>query len=151
MGKNIKMRVYNRNPLTRNPLQWDKHPGIKPYICFYSIEDNDKSNSGDSSLVRAKIDKASTDTKHNTRKLNLLDIVFFVHQGPMVVYMRYDMTVSIFEHLVITTRKGIDQMWVLIGKVLKVPSFTKFRNGVITWKEISREEAKDQWGLGRIE
>ena len=62
--------------------------------------------------------------------------------------MLQKMTVSVFEHLGITTWRGIDQVWMYVEKVLKGTALTKFRNSVLTCKELVRNEYGDQWGLG---
>ena len=36
-----------------------------------------------------------------------------------------------------------------IGQVLKGPVLTKFKNAVIDYTDIERDEAEDQWGLGK--
>ena len=71
-------------------------------------------------MIHVKIYKASMATKQNTKKLDFVMIKSFGHQGPKVVRVLREMAVSVFEHLDITTWKGIDQMWMFFGKVLKV-------------------------------
>ena len=78
-------------------------------------------------------------------------IKYFDHQGPKVVRVLCETTVSIFEHFVINTWKGIYQMWIDFGLVLKGLARTKPRKSMLTCKEIARYEAGYQWGLGEPE
>ena len=61
------------------------------------------------------------------------------------------MTVSIFEHLGITTWKDIYQRWMFIENVLKGQDLTKFRNAMLAFKELFRSENGYHWGLGKPE
>ena len=90
MAKIIKTRVSNPNPLTGKPFTGDKCPWTKPAICFYKVEDGDKSDSGYDAVIHLKIDKASTDTKKNINKLTLPVIKYFDHQGPKIIRMLCD-------------------------------------------------------------
>ena len=45
-----------------------------------------------------------------------------------------EMTISFFEHLVTTTCKGIDKMWIFVEQILKVPYLTKSKNSVLAYK-----------------
>ena len=40
------MIVYEPKPLTGKPPPGDKWPRINPYIWFYDVEDDDKSDKG---------------------------------------------------------------------------------------------------------
>ena len=78
-------------------------------------------------------------------------IKYFDHQGPKVILVLLDMTVSVFEYLEINTWKCIDKRWMFIEKFLNGPYFTKFRNAMLAFKELVRNKAGDQWGLGKLE
>ena len=121
---------------------------MDPDICFYKVEDNDKSDSGDDVVIHVKNDKYSTDTNQNINNLNLLVIKYFDHQIPKIVSVLRRIMVRLFEHLGITTWKGIYQRWVFVDNYLKETSLIKFRNFVLSCKEIARDEAIYQWGLG---
>ena len=75
----------------------------------------------------------------------------FDRQGPRVVRMLHEIMVIVFDHLGITTWRGIDQRWLNVEKVLKIKSLTKSRNDVIYWKELIRDKDRDHWGLGEPE
>ena len=57
------------------------------------------------------------------------------------------MEVIIFEHLGITTEKGIYQRWIHFEQVLKGPDLIQIRNDVISCKDIERYESGEQWGI----
>ena len=61
------------------------------------------------------------------------------------------MSVSVFEHLGVTTCKVIDQRWVFIEKVLKMPILTNISTSVIACKYIARDKYGYHWGLGKPE
>ena len=46
-------------------------------------------------------------TKKNTKNMTFLLMKYFDHQGPKVVFVLREMTVSVFEHLGKTNWKGI--------------------------------------------
>ena len=90
-------------------------------------------------------------TKKNTKKLTSPVIKYFYHQGPKVVRVLRKMMFSYFDHLGITTCKFIDQGCMFIDQVLKGLDRNKYRNAVLTWKELVRNESGDHWGLGKPE
>ena len=112
--KTIKIRVSNNNTFTGKYFTGDKHPGLDPDFRFYEVEYDDKYDSGNESVINIKIDKSLTTTKKNTKNITSPVIKYFYHQGPKVIHMLRDMTVSVFEHFGITTWKGIYQRWVFI-------------------------------------
>ena len=57
------------------------------------------------------------------------------------------MNVGIFEHLGITSRKGIDKRFIYFDQVLRGKSLIKFRKSMLYCKNISKEEAGDKWNL----
>ena len=59
---------------------------------------------------------------------------YFDHKGPKIISVLCDMTVDIFEHLGLKSRKGIDKMWMYFEKVLRGLELTKFRNTIISCK-----------------
>ena len=71
------MRVSNTNPLMGKPFPGEKHNGIKTAIKFYKVEDDNKSDSGDKSVIHFKIYKASMANKKNTKKLTYPVIKYF--------------------------------------------------------------------------
>ena len=50
------------------------------------------------------------------------------------------MAFSIFEHLEITTWKDMYQRWMFIEQFLKGTYLTKFRNSMLTFKELVRKK-----------
>ena len=121
---------------------------MDPDICFYKVEDNDKSDSGDDVVIHVKNDKYSTDTNQNINNLNLLVIKYFDHQIPKIVSVLRRIMVRLFEHLGITTWKGIDQRWMFVEEFYNGTALIKFSNVVLSCKEIERDEAGYQWGRG---
>ena len=87
MDKTINMRVSNTDQLTGKPLPGYKILGIDPYICFYKVKDNNKSDSGYEAIIHVKIDQAITATDKNTKNMNLPVIQSLDHQGPRFVRM----------------------------------------------------------------
>ena len=59
------------------------------------------------------------------------------------------MRVVVFQYLVITGYKGIDQRQMYIEYVINERSLTKFRNAVIAYKELVRGKYGDQLGIGK--
>ena len=133
------MIVSNTKPLTGDHLPGDKYTGLDPAILFYEVEDDDNYDSGNEAVIHVKIDKSLRDTKQNTKKWTFPVIKYFDHQGPKVIRVLREITVIVFEHLEITTWKGIDQRWMFIDQVLKGTDLTKFRNSMLTFKEIARK------------
>ena len=144
MSKTIKNRVSNPKPLTGKPDTGDNCPWPEPAICFYKMEDDDKSDSGDDAVIHVKIDKSSTDTKQNVNNLTFPVIKYFDHQGYKIVRVLRKMMVSVFEHLRITTWKGTEQRWMFVENFLKVPALIEFRKVVLSCKNIARDEARYQ-------
>ena len=140
------MRVPNPNHFIRKTFPGDKLPGIDPDIFFYEVEYNDKSDNGDDAailIIHIKIYKASTDTNQKNQKLIFSVIKYVGHQGPKVIRMLQNMTVSVFENLSITTWKVIDQKFIFTDQILNGPSLTKFSNDVLSFKYITRDESGD--------
>ena len=108
MAKTTKTRVSNPKNFIGETYTGDKCTGIKPAICFYELEDDDKYDSEYESVIHVKIDKASKATKQTTKKMNFPVIKYPYHQVSKVIRMLHNMTVSILEHLGITTWKGIE-------------------------------------------
>ena len=121
-------------PLTGKTFPGYKRNGLDPAICFYKVEDGDNSDSGYSAVIHVKIDKASTDTKKNNNNTTFSVIKSFGNQGPKFFCVLREMAVIIFEHLDITTWKGIDQRWMFIEQVLQGTALTKLSNAVIICK-----------------
>ena len=113
------MWLSNTKPFTRKPLPGDKRPCIKTDILFYKVEDYDKSNSGDKSVIHVKIDKAPTATMQNTKKVAFPVIIYVDHQIPKAIHVLREIMISIFDHLGITTYKIIDQRWNSFVRFLK--------------------------------
>ena len=113
------MIVSNPKPLTGNHLSGDKHTGTGSAIFFYKLENGDNSDSGNKAIIWVKNYKALTGTKQNTKKRTFPVIKYFDYQGPKVIWVLREMTVSVFEHLGITTWKGIYQRWMFIEQVIK--------------------------------
>ena len=147
-GKIIKTRVSNPKPLTRKPFTRDKCPWLEKAIFFYKVEDDDNSDSGDDAVIHVKIDKASTDTKQKINNLTFPAIKYFDHQGPKIVCVICRIMVRLFEHLGMTTWKGIDQRWMFVEEFYNGTALIKFSNVVLSCKEIARDEAGYQWGRG---
>ena len=59
------------------------------------------------------------------------------------------MRVVVFQYLVITGYKGIDQRQMYIEYVINGRALTKFRNSVIAYKELVRGKYGDQLGIGK--
>ena len=78
-------------------------------------------------------------------------IKYFDYQGPKVIWVLREMTVSVFEHLGITTWKGIYQRWMFIEQVIKGPDLTKFRKAMLAFKGLVRSESGYQWGIDKPE
>ena len=57
--------------------------------------------------------------------------------------------VRVFEHLGITTWRGIYQRWMYVEQVLKGSALTKFRVSVLACEELVRDESGYQWGIGK--
>ena len=151
MEKTTKTRVSNFKPFIGEPSPGDQRPGIKPSIHFYGVEENDNYDSGEKAIIHVKIDIFSTATKQNTKNLNFPVIKYSCFQGPKVIRVLREMMVGIFEHLGVTTWKSIYHRWICFEKVLKGPALKKIRKDVLTCKKISRDEAEDQWDLGKPE
>ena len=86
--------------------------------------------------------------KQNINMLTFPVIKYFDNQGPKIFRVLRKMMVSLFEHLGITTWKVIDQSWMFVEKFQKVPALIKSSNVVLSWKDMARDEAGYQWGLG---
>ena len=141
------MIVSNTKPLTGDHLPGDKYTGIDPAILLYEVEDDDNYDSGNEAVIHVKIDKSLTATKQNTKKLTFTAIKYFYRQGTKFVRVLRENTVSIFEHLGITSWIGIDQRWMLFEKVMNGTALNKFWNTVIAYKQLVRDEDGEQWGL----
>ena len=151
MEKPTKMGFSKNKPLTRNPLPGDKHTGLDPAILFYEVEHNDKFDSGDESLIRVKIVKALPAIKKNTKKMTFQEIKYFYHQGPKIIRVLRQITLSVIEQLGSTNWKGTDQLWGFFEQVLKGPDLTKYRNSVLAYKELVRKESGNQWSVAKPE
>ena len=89
--------------LTGKPFTGDKCTWPEPAICFYDVEDYDKSDSVDDAIIDVKIHKVSLTNNQNTNNLACPVIKSFDYKGRKVVCVLGKMAVSIFEHLWITT------------------------------------------------
>ena len=78
-------------------------------------------------------------------------IKYFDHKEPKGVRVQREITVRVFDHLDITTWRGIHQRWMFIDHVLEGSARNKFKNYMISCKEIDRNERGYQWGLGKPE
>ena len=134
--------------LTGKPFTGDKYTWPESAICFYDVEDYDKSDSVDDAVINVKMYKASTDNKQNINILTFPVIKYFDHQGPKIVCVICRIMVRLFEHLGITTWKGIDQRWMFVEEFYNGTALIKFSNVVLSCKEIERDEAGYQWGRG---
>ena len=126
------------------PFTGDKCTCPEQDIFFYEVEDYDKSDSGDNSVIHVKIDKSSTDTKQNFNNLTFAVIKYFDHQASKIIHVLRKMMVTVFEHLGITTWKGTEHRWIFVENFLKGPALIKFRNVVLSCKNIARDEARYQ-------
>ena len=143
--KTIKTRVSNTNTLIGKLFPEDKCPGFDPEIRFYELEDYDKSDSGDKTLIHVKIDKSKPATKYNITRLILPVIKYFYHQGPRVARVIRETMGSVYKHLVITTWKGIYQSWMYVEKVMKGPALNKLRKPWLSWKELLSMNMETIW------
>ena len=118
--------------LTGKPFTGDKCTWPEPAICFYDVEDYDKSDSVDDAVINVKMYKASTDNKKNSNILTFPVIKYFDHQGPKIVHVLRDAMVGLFEKLGFTNWKGIDKRWMFVENIIKVPYLIKSRNIVLS-------------------
>ena len=111
--KNTKTGVSNPNPLMGKIFSGDKRTSLKKAIWFYKVEGGDKSDSGDDIVTHIKTDKYLSANNKNNNKMKFPLIKPFGCQVNKVFRVLGDITFSEFNHLRITTWKGIDQRWML--------------------------------------
>ena len=59
------------------------------------------------------------------------------------------MTVSIFHYFGVISQDNIDEIWMYIDQVLILPALTKFKNNVLSLKDVAKESDGNQWTLGQ--
>ena len=104
------------------------------------MEDDGKSDIGYDAVMRIKIDKDSMANNENTKKLTFPLIKYFYNQGPKVIRVLCEITVSVFEHIGITTWKGIYQGRMFSDQVLKGLVLTKSSNTMLACRDFLRDK-----------
>ena len=138
MANTINARVPKYKPLTKNLQLDDKCPRLKPDICFYDVDENDKYDRVYQEEILVKIEKVFPSTSKTPQKLVFPINKSFGHQGPVVFSAIRNMRVSIFEHFGIISWDNIDKMWVYFDKFLKVTELTNFRSACTTARILQR-------------
>ena len=78
-------------------------------------------------------------------------INYFDHKGTVGVSVLRDTSVGIFEHLGIKYWDIISKRWMYFEKFLRALALKKFRNVVLSCRDISKDNSENLWNLGEPE
>ena len=66
----------------------------------------------------------------------------------MVINAMCNLTVRVFEHLEIISPTDVDKRLAYMQRILRGPSIKKYREILVTFKQLAKELACDEWTLG---
>ena len=101
MARTISMKTVKDSTTKPNgkTLPGYKSLGLHLDICFYEIEDGDKTEEGEELEILVIHNSSLTASKQNLIKSQLSYIDTFYHEGPAMIHAMRNITVRLFEHL----------------------------------------------------